>query len=131
MNVTIYIIDGPLPDEPKPLETMGAGAVACFDGVVRPSENDRPITGLEYETYDPMTENTLRQLSERMRDDYGLIAITVEHSRGAVPNGARSFRLQVSAAHRKEALAAMDTFIDRMKRDIPIWKRPLYADPQP
>ncbi len=130
MNVTIHIIDGPLSDEPKPLETMSAGAVVCFDGVVRPSEHNRPITGLEYETYDPMTENTLHQLAGRMRDEFGLIAITVEHSRGFVPNGERSFRLRIASAHRAEALRAMEQFIEQMKRDIPIWKRPRFVDAQ-
>ena len=40
--------------------------------------------------------------------------------------GQTSFRLQVSAPHRQPALAAMAHFIDAMKRDVPIWKRPVH-----
>jgi molybdopterin synthase catalytic subunit len=36
--------------------------------------------------------------------------------------GAASFRLLVRAAHRREALDAADAYIERMKRDVPIWK---------
>ena len=36
--------------------------------------------------------------------------------------GERSFRLQIAAPHRQEALAAMAEFIESMKRDVPIWK---------
>jgi molybdopterin synthase catalytic subunit len=31
--------------------------------------------------------------------------------------------------HRAEALAATGEFIDRMKRDVPIWKSPLNTTP--
>jgi molybdopterin-guanine dinucleotide biosynthesis protein A len=51
-----------------------------------------------------------------------LVGIAVEHSRGRVQPGECSFRLQMAAKHRQEALAAMAEFIDRMKRDAPIWK---------
>jgi molybdopterin synthase catalytic subunit len=52
----------------------------------------------------------------------------VEHSRGRVAAGECSFRLRVAASHRPEALRAVEEFIDRMKRDVPIWKTPVYAD---
>jgi molybdopterin synthase catalytic subunit len=42
-----------------------------------------------------------------------------------VEGGQCSFRLQVASAHRAEALAAMTEFIDRLKRDVPIWKSPV------
>jgi molybdopterin synthase catalytic subunit len=54
---------------------------------------------------------------------HGLVAILVEHSKGFVPVGQCSFRLLVAGTHRRESLAAMSEFIDRMKRDVPIWKK--------
>jgi molybdopterin synthase catalytic subunit len=43
--------------------------------------------------------------------------------------GQRSFRLTVHARHRAESLAAVGEFIDRMKRDVPIWKTALHDSP--
>jgi molybdopterin synthase catalytic subunit len=123
----VHIHDGPLPDEPIALHQHGAGAVIEFEGIVRPSEDGRDLDGLNYQTYDPMAENSLRTLSEQACERFGLIGLSVEHSRGHVPVGRRSFRLRIASAHRKEALAATDWFIDVMKRDVPIWKQPAFV----
>ena len=74
-----------------------------------------------------MATQQLRDLAQELAASHGLTAIIVEHSRGVVPVGQCSFRLRIAATHRKEALEAMELFIDRMKRDVPIWKRPVYA----
>ncbi|MSR34866.1 MAG: molybdenum cofactor biosynthesis protein MoaE [Phycisphaerales bacterium] len=102
------------------------GATVVFEGVVRANEAGRLIRALSYEAYEPMATNSLTELARDILCKHALIAITVEHSRGEVAAGERSFRLAIDCAHRKEALAAMDEFIDRMKRDVPIWKSPIY-----
>jgi molybdopterin synthase catalytic subunit len=70
-----------------------------------------------------MADRQLEYLALDVCSRHGLIAIDVMHSVGRVAVGEISFRLIVASAHRKEALAAMDEFIDRMKQDVPIWKR--------
>jgi molybdopterin synthase catalytic subunit len=124
MSIHVAIHDGPL-NAAEPWAVQGAGAVLCFDGVVRPVEGDRPIAGLRYDTYDPMAEQELTRLADKAVEQFGLLGVTVEHSRGFVANFACSFRLRIASAHRKEALAAMEWFIDRMKQQVPIWKRPV------
>ena len=47
----------------------------------------------------------------------------VAHSVGWVPVGECSFRLEVAAPHRQEAMLAMGEFINRLKQDVPIWKQ--------
>ena len=106
--------------------TQAIGATVVFEGIVRTDEAGRAIRALSYEAYEPMATNSLTELARDILSKHALIAITVEHSRGEVAVGERSFRLTIDSAHRKEALAAMDEFIDRMKRDVPIWKSPIY-----
>jgi len=106
--------------------THAIGATVVFEGIVRTDEAGRAIRALSYEAYEPMATNSLTELARDILSKHALIAITVEHSRGEVAAGERSFRLTIDSAHRKEALAAMDEFIDRMKRDVPIWKSPIY-----
>jgi molybdopterin synthase catalytic subunit len=130
MNVTVRIIDGVLGD-PAPVLPPEAqfGAAIVFDGVVRSDEGGRAIRALAYEVYEPMASNVLAELGREMLAKHGIVAIMVEHSRGEVPVGQRSFRLSVHALHRAEALAAVGEFIDRMKRDVPIWKTALHDSP--
>ena len=127
-NITVILHDGPLQPCPVP-RTAGAGAELCFEGVVRPSEEERAITGLSYEAYEPMATTMLTQLARQIVATFGLLAVRVEHSRGFVGAGECSFRLCISSAHRGEGLAAMELFIDQMKQDVPIWKTPVYQKP--
>lgn len=137
---------------PALTEVHGAGALIVFEGVVRPQEPKHPagessppsgqslspippssaaplehITGLSYETYDPLTERELRRLGERIAQQHELDGMWITHSRGFVPSGMISFRLAIAARRRKAALRGMDTFIDEMKRYIPIWKLPVWS----
>jgi molybdopterin synthase catalytic subunit len=130
MSIEIRITEGPLADLPMAWSHDGAGAIVLFDGIVRPSEDDRPINALDYEAYLPMAEKQLRELAQSTLEKHGLLAVCVEHSRGRVPVGRCSFRLRIASTHRKEALRAMDAFIDQLKQDVPIWKKPVYAGPE-
>jgi molybdopterin synthase catalytic subunit len=125
--VTVRIVDGPLP-RADAFAVEGAGAVCCFEGIVRPEEQGQPLVGLDYETYDPMAQRQLQRLAEQTLERFGLLAIEVVHSRGLVCAGRCSLRLRLASKHRKEALAAMDAFIDALKRDVPIWKHARYAE---
>ena len=122
MAVQASIHSGPLQHPPPPFPCAGAGAVVCFQGLVRPTENGRTIRGLCYEAYEPMAGDMLVAIGEELVGRHGLDAICAEHSKGLVLVGQCSFRLQIAGRHRQESLAAMSEFIDRLKRDVPIWK---------
>lgn len=127
MSVRVEIKQGPLAPL-APDAFAGAGAVVQFEGVVRPCEEGHALEALEYEAYRPMAEEMLQALAEESRAEYSLFAVLVQHSVGSVAVGERSFRLLIASEHRASSLHAMASFIDRMKRDVPIWKRPVYAD---
>jgi len=130
MSVDVQLVDGPIARSriPEGWSSLpdGSGAILCFEGVVRPTEGDRPIVALEYQVYEPMAGNLLRCIGEEIVARHGLLALRAEHSRGRVGVGACSFRLWVASRHREEALAAMAEFIDRLKKDVPIWKSPVW-----
>lgn len=124
MRVTL--VDGPVPNvvafegDGDPIGRVGAQI--AFDGVVRAREGVALIDALTYQVYEPMATRQLERLGQELCEKHGLLAVQVWHSRGRVPVGACSFRLVVQSEHRAEGLAAMSEFIDRMKRDVPIWK---------
>ncbi len=123
MPISIQITDGPLGARTPEQHLPGCGAAVVFEGIVRPTEHGVTIDGLHYETYEPMAQRQMHTIAADLVQRLGLLRISVEHSRGFVPVGGCSFRLVIVSAHRREALDAMDEFIDRLKRDVPIWKR--------
>ena len=84
------------------------------------------IEALDYQTYEPMAQSMIAQIGNELIAKHGLFGMFVIHSRGRVRVGECSFRLTIAARHRKEALKAMDEFIDRLKQDVPIWKKPVW-----
>jgi len=127
MELEVELVEGALAWEREALPSQGTvGAHAVFEGLVRGTENGRILTALDYEAYEPMTTRGLEKLAHELGDGK-ILSAKIEHSIGRVPVGECSFRLTVCAAHRKEALAFMDAFIDRMKLEVPIWKNPVWA----
>lgn len=143
--VLALIVDGPLTAkaETDALRTLRpnvrsglSGAAIRFEGIVRRDESDpdqagaiRPLAALEYQTYDPMARRELEHLARRTAARHRLHAIMALHSRGRVPVGEVSLVLVVSGGHRAEAIAALTEFIDHLKQDVPIWKRPVWEQP--
>lgn len=126
MSVEIVIVEGPLPaaTSPGPDEGGEVGAVLVFEGVVRSREGDGEIAALAYEAYRPMAERQMERLGRSLLVAFGVASVRVEHSVGRVPVGKCSLRVTIRSAHRAPALAAAAAFIDALKRDVPIWKRP-------
>lgn len=135
MIVKAVIVDGPVGPtalEALAVRTGGAvGATLRFEGIVRRSEPDggavRELVALDYQTYDPMAQRELESLARSVAERHGLASIVAVHSRGRVGVGEVSFVLEVCAAHRAETLSAVTEFIDLLKKDVPIWKRPVWA----
>ncbi len=120
------------PTGPKGEVDGETGALVRFDGRVRRMERtecggERELAALDYEVYEPMASSQLHELAQRVLHAHGLHRVVVLHSRGVVPVGAVSFVLVVESPHRAEALAATVDFIDGLKRDVPIWKQPVWA----
>lgn len=125
MNISVQIVDGPIPPpgQGREGEFAGAGAVVEFRGIVRPAEAGAPIDALEYEAYLPMAQRELERLARAAVCRHGLIAVHIWHSRGRVAAGECSLRILIGAERRKAAIAAVDELVDELKREVPIWKR--------
>lgn len=100
-----------------------AGAWAEFRGLVRGEEDGRPIAALEYEAYSPMAEREMRRILGELSARHPCLAATIIHRIGVVPVGEAAIYIGVAAKHRAEALAMVAEFMDRLKQDVPIWKR--------
>ena len=126
MAVRVAILASPLePDHRLGAAGGACGAVVEFQGIVRGIENGEPISAIDYECHVPMAEAQLDRIAGDVATSFGLAEMVVLHRIGIVPVGEASLYVRAEAAHRHEALAAVGEFIESLKRDVPIWKRPV------
>ncbi len=110
------------------LSDPDTGAHAWFEGVTRRMTAGRETVKLVYEAFEPMAVSALRQLAGQACERFELAAIVIVHRLGEVAIGEPSIVIGCSAAHRVGALAALPWLMDRIKADVPIWKREHFAD---
>lgn len=120
MNIEVSITNSRLGMEPR--TTAECGAVARFEGIVRAEEAGRTIAALEYEAYQPMAENQIRKILERLHNENPFALARVCHRVGIVPVGEAAIMVEIHSPHRREAFAVLTTFMDLLKIEVPIWK---------
>ena len=105
-----------------------SGAVALFYGVARNHSDGRQVQALEYDAYPSMAEKKLREVADEVRERWPISCIGVLHRTGRLAIGETSLLVAVSAPHRKEAFAACEYAVDRIKQIVPVWKKELWED---
>ncbi|WP_406231928.1 molybdenum cofactor biosynthesis protein MoaE [Nocardia sp. NBC_01009] len=102
------------------------GAVVVFTGKVRNHDGGQAVSALEYSAH-PEAERFLRNCCTELAASSGLPVAAV-HRIGALAVGDLAIVVAVAAPHRAEAFAACAELVDRIKHEVPIWKRQLFAD---
>ena len=115
-----------LDDAVGEVASVEAGAIATFSGTARRRSRGRTVLYLEYEAYEGMAEEMMARLAADLKERYAIEAISIHHRVGRVELGEPSVVVAVSAAHRADALAACREAIDRLKAEVPLWKKEVY-----
>jgi molybdopterin synthase catalytic subunit len=123
MDAEIIFTNEPIVIPPMELPSREVGACVEFQGIVRETERDRQLAGLQYEAYESMARRHLARIFGEIGATHPCAAVVFIHRLGWVPVGEASLFVRVISAHRGEALRFVAEAIDRMKQDVPIWKR--------
>jgi molybdopterin synthase catalytic subunit len=122
-------------DRPLDLAALAAearrdsdGALVSFLGVVRDHGHGRAVDHLEYECYPEMAERWLEQLREEAASRWPGSSLWVHHRVGRLEVGEASVAIVATAPHREEAFAACRHAIERIKEELPVWKKEVYPD---
>jgi molybdopterin synthase catalytic subunit len=105
-----------------------AGANVLFTGTTRGVTDGVVTRRLDYEAHDSLARAVLARLRAEAMAIFGLTACTVAHRVGVVPVGETSVAVATSAPHRREAFAAAEWLMERIKTEAPIWKCEEAAD---
>jgi len=124
MEMEIQLTNTPIAEQlPAPRSNVGAGAWVEFRGVVRGEENGRPIAALEYEAYSPMAETEMHRIIAELAGVHPCLFVRVIHRLGMVPVGGAAIYVGIASRHRAAAFSLLSEFMNRLKQDVPIWKR--------
>jgi molybdopterin synthase catalytic subunit len=107
----------------RELDDPACGGVVVFVGKVRPDRGRRGrVVALDYEADVPMARAQLEALGRAATRRYGAPCTVLHHRLGRLPVGTISVIVGAAAPHRRAAFAAARFLIERLKREVPIWK---------
>lgn len=125
------VVDHPIDAEDvvRRVRDPGNGAVCVFYGVVRDHAlSGRQTSFLEYEAYREMAEAKMAEIAEDIRRRWGIAHVAMTHRVGRLGVGEPSVVIAVGTPHRKQAFEACEYAIDRLKAEVPIWKKEIGPD---
>ncbi len=104
------------------------GAECVFIGKTRgethPDHGD--LLRLEYDMYEPMAARLLRDMARDAAARWNCGAVRIVHAKGPVGLGEASVVIQALTPHRADAFDACRHLIDRLKQELPVWKREIW-----
>jgi molybdopterin synthase catalytic subunit len=123
--VLVRISAGPIPvDEALAfVGDPGAGGTCLFVGTVRDRSDAGDVTGLHYEAWEELATRRLGEIAEEMLARWPIRRVAILHRIGELAIGEASVVVACSAPHRAEAFDACRHGIERLKEDVPIWKK--------
>jgi molybdopterin synthase catalytic subunit len=100
-----------------------AGGTCVFVGTVRDHSHAGEVTGLRYEAWDELAGARLAEIADEMIEKWPVRKVALLHRTGDLLVGEASVVVACSAPHRADAFEACRHGIERLKEDVPIWKR--------
>ncbi len=123
MQTEIIFTHEPIAIPPLVFPSREIGACLEFQGIVRELEQGETLTGLAYEAHEPMARRLLERHFRDLAQAHPCTAVLFIHRLGWVPMGEASLFVRILSTHRGEGLRFLAEAIDRLKTDVPIWKR--------
>jgi len=105
------------------VRSAGDGAVALFVGTVRDSNRGRVVSDLEYQAYPAMAAAQMARIEQETLERFAVSSVAVVHRIGRLAVGDIAVCVAVAAPHRDEAFTACRQVIERLKSEVPIWKK--------
>ena len=105
-----------------------SGAVVVFHGTVRNRTRGRRVLYLEYEAYPSMALAQMKRVADDVVREHALSGLACVHRIGRLSPGEAAMVVATASPHRTAALEAVESFVARLKREVPIWKKEHFED---
>lgn len=134
----VELVDAPIDPEDviARVASPGCGAVLLFLGTVRDhsrasggrGETAGKVLKLTYSAYRPMAAEALRRIAADLERAAEGLRVAIVHRLGEIPVGEASVAIATAARHRAAAYEASRQALERLKREVPIWKLEHYEN---
>ena len=104
------------------------GGLVTFTGTVRNETRGRRVRQLAYEAYPAMAEKAMAEIGGEIEQRWPGTGVAIVHRVGTLLPGEAAVVIAVSAPHRAAAFEGCRHAIERLKADVPIWKKERFED---
>jgi molybdopterin synthase catalytic subunit len=104
-------------------EIKKAGAIGTFSGIVREIAKGETTKALEFESYDAVAKERIAKIERELKAKQGIVDVLIHHKTGRIAAGEDIVFIVVAAGHRQELFPVLREAIERIKEEVPIWKK--------
>ncbi len=108
--------------------SCNVGAIVVFVGVVRRENLGGRVSFLEYEDAGELSVDKLGEVVRDVATKYSLCYASAFHYTGRLRPGDVTMVIVVGGRTRAEAYPALEELVDRVKHEVPIWKKEIHED---
>ncbi|WP_445475723.1 molybdopterin synthase [Methanococcoides methylutens] len=112
-------------------ETSGiekVGGIGSFTGIVRVDNEDFRTSQLEFESYKTAADASIQKIREEIMQQEGIIDVLIHHKVGTIKPLEDIVYIVVAAGHRQQLFPALAETLERVKSEVPIWKKEITVD---
>lgn len=100
-----------------------AGSIGTFTGIVRGITGNTKTEYLEFEEYAGVARENLDRICSELKAREGIVDVLMHHRTGKILAGEDIVYIVVSAGHREQLFPVLREAIERLKKEVPIWKK--------
>jgi len=104
------------------------GAIGVFVGFVRKISGSKEVVRLEYEAYEPVFSEKVKEIEKRLKDYPGVEGVRIFHKIGVLKPGEDIVYVVVMGRHRRDLWKPLTESMEIVKKELPIWKKEVYKD---
>lgn len=105
------------------------GGHSIFLGQIRQDQVEgKSVSAIEYTAFEELALNKMHEIREEIFDKYPLSCLHIHHSLGKINIGEICLFVFTSSKHRKPAIDACNELVERIKTELPIWGKEIFAD---
>ncbi|WP_231424858.1 MULTISPECIES: molybdenum cofactor biosynthesis protein MoaE [Pedobacter] len=105
------------------------GGHSIFLGQVRNDEIDgKIVSAIAYTAFEDLALTKMHEIREEIFAKYPLSCMHIHHSLGVIGAGEICLFVFTSSKHRKPAIEACNELVERIKSELPIWGKEIFAD---
>ncbi|MHA1726005.1 MAG: molybdenum cofactor biosynthesis protein MoaE [Promethearchaeota archaeon] len=113
----------------KDLEIKKAGAILTFTGIVRENSIDgKLVKGIQIDAYEEVANKSIEKICNEIKQAKGIIELIIVHLKGNFNLSEDLVHVVVASAHREEGFKALETAVERYKKEIAVWKKEIYSN---